>query len=81
MKKKIYGAAIAVAIAAFGVFNLNIKADTNNVSILTMDNIEALADGESDTELCKEYCEVQYGYLCWIETTDRYLYCNDKWAK
>ncbi len=47
MKKKILGAVTAIAIAVTVAFNLNVNADTNELSALTMGNIEALASGES----------------------------------
>ena len=47
MKRKIYGAVAAIAIAGMVAFNLNINADTNGLSALTMDNIAALASGAS----------------------------------
>jgi len=47
MKKKFFGVATAIAIAAMVTLNLNINVDTNEVSALTMSNIEALANGES----------------------------------
>lgn len=38
-------------------FNLNINADTNELSALTMDNIEALANGEDGgTVTCSNSC-------------------------
>ena len=41
MKKKILGAVTAIAIAVTVAFNLNVNADTNELSALTMGNIEA----------------------------------------
>lgn len=57
MKKKILGAVAVIAIAAMAAFNLNINADANELSALTIDNIEALADGEGGgTSTCSNSC-------------------------
>ena len=45
MKKKILGAIAAIAIAAMVAVNVNFNADVNELSALTMSNIEALASG------------------------------------
>ena len=47
MKKKILGAIAAIAIAAMVTVNVNFNADVDELSALTMSNIEALASGES----------------------------------
>lgn len=44
MKKKIFGG-IAVAAIAFAIaFNLSVKQDSNKLSALALDNVEALAE-------------------------------------
>lgn len=47
MKKKIFGVAVAIAITPIAALNLNLNVGTNELSALTMENIVALADGES----------------------------------
>ncbi|WP_118194494.1 NVEALA domain-containing protein [Albibacterium indicum] len=46
MKKKILGAVAATAFAAVMALNLNVGIGANETSALTMNNIEALANGE-----------------------------------
>lgn len=59
MKKKFFGAAVAIAIAAMAAFNLNINADTNQLSALSMENIVALADGENTGKYSYVNCDGQ----------------------
>lgn len=58
MKKKILGAIAAIAIAAMVAVNVNFNADVNELSALTMSNIEALAGGETGggTTTCSNQC-------------------------
>lgn len=78
MKKKSFGAAAAIAIAAMAAFNLNINAETNELSDLTMGNIEALADGESGNGNCQKNCKVKLNYLCITTNGDNKGYiCAD----
>lgn len=55
MKKKIYGAVAVVAIVAMAAFNMNVIADNNEFSALTMNNVAALASGEADSKKYKCY--------------------------
>jgi hypothetical protein len=43
MKKKIFGSLIVIAIAAVAVFNLNLNTQENDLSALSLANVEALA--------------------------------------
>ncbi len=47
MKKKILGAVAIIAIVAMAAFNMNVSADNNEFSALTLSNVEALASGEN----------------------------------
>jgi len=49
MKKKILGGIIFVAIMAIATFNINLNLENSKQSLLTLANIEALAQGESGT--------------------------------
>lgn len=46
MKKHVLTATLTIAIATLAAFNLNIEKDNNDISNLTINNIEALATGE-----------------------------------
>ena len=78
MKKKILGASAAMALVAVVAFNLNFKSDSNELSALNMDNIEALASGETgggkvcyNTITSKEGSRVFYCPACdWVDGTD-----------
>ena len=49
MKKKILGGIAAVAIAAIAALNINVNLEENNkLSILALNDLEALAGGESN---------------------------------
>jgi hypothetical protein len=49
MKKIIFGSIAVLAIAATIVFNVNLNAQSEKLSDVSLANVEALADGESDT--------------------------------
>lgn len=66
MKKKIFGVVTAIVIAATVAFSMNINSDANEFSALTMENIEALASGESgggtNYNICYLSSKVRTGY-------------------
>ncbi|WP_118194491.1 NVEALA domain-containing protein [Albibacterium indicum] len=86
MKKKILTASAAIVVALFAAINLNIKKDDNNISMLTMNNIEALATGEEDDkETCyntittKEGSQVRYCQTCeFVDGTYAWNSSSDK---
>lgn len=43
MKKKIFGGITVLAIAAMAAFNLNLNTQENDMSLLSLANVEALA--------------------------------------
>jgi hypothetical protein len=49
MKKKIFGGIAVLAITAVAVVNVNLGAKSNDLSDVSLANIEALASGESGT--------------------------------
>lgn len=66
MKKKILGSLTVIAIVAMTVLNMNLNAEKNEFSALTMDNVEASADSEtvynsSNTHILREWF---WRYLC-----------------
>jgi hypothetical protein len=77
MKKKIFGAAIAVTIAAIATLNTNFITKANKFSAVTLSNVEALADGESGgstecwkTITSKSGSKVMYCGTCdWVDGT------------
>ncbi|GHT65315.1 hypothetical protein AGMMS50239_24790 [Bacteroidia bacterium] len=53
MKKIILSGAALLAIAAGAVFNVNLNSQSNNLSAMTLANVEALAQGEGvNVETC-----------------------------
>lgn len=65
MKKRIYGAVTVFAIVALAAFNMNVIADNNELSALSLSNIEALASGESggtNYNVCYSTSKVRTGY-------------------
>jgi hypothetical protein len=52
MKKKTFGSLIVIAIVAVAIFNLNLNTQENDLSALSLANVEALA-GENDTDTRK----------------------------
>jgi hypothetical protein len=50
MKKKILGGIAISAIAAVAAFNMNLGLKKNDLSAISLANMEALADGESPKE-------------------------------
>lgn len=79
MKNKILGAAAAMTLAAVVAFNLNFNSGSNELSALNMDNIEALATGESGSSgNCQKNCKVKLNYLCITTNGDNKGYkCAD----
>lgn len=74
MKIKFLGAIAAITIATMVAFNLNINSDTNELSALTMNNIEALASGESGTSMkCEgdgsKWCPLSSSYVYKVTTS------------
>jgi len=69
MKKKIFGAAVVVAIAAGAMINVNLNK-VSNKGDLALANVEALASGETiSTYLCRTppniYCANESGLILW----------------
>ncbi len=66
MKKRILGAVAVGAIVAMAAFNMNVSADNNDFSALTLSNVEALASGESGSgsnyNICYSSSKVRTGY-------------------
>ncbi|WP_080904340.1 NVEALA domain-containing protein [Parabacteroides sp. Marseille-P3160] len=60
MKKKIFGGLAVLAIAAMAAFNVNLSAQEENLSTISLANVEALAGGEGEDFLCTysyaDYC-------------------------
>jgi hypothetical protein len=54
MKKKILGGIAVLAIAAVAVMNVNLSSKSNDLSDVSLANIEALASGERENSVtCK----------------------------
>jgi hypothetical protein len=69
MKKKIFGGIAFAAVALAVAFNLNISK-SNNLSLLSMNSIEALAS-ESSNDLFTPttiYCKITIGDNTWMES-------------
>jgi hypothetical protein len=79
MKKKIFASLIVIAIAAVAAFNVNLSLNQeNDMSVLALANIEALAQNESGgTVYCEKACFSAMGFYCLLETSTAYIYCND----
>ncbi len=70
MKKKILGGIAFAAVALTIAFNLNISK-SNNLSLLSMNGIEAMASSESSDDLFTPttiYCKITMGDNVWWET-------------
>jgi hypothetical protein len=52
MKKKIFGFIAVLAIAALAAFNVNVNSQENGLSDISMENIEALASEDTNSN-CK----------------------------
>jgi len=55
MKIKILGSTIVVIIALAIAFNINLNAGGDQLSLLNLSNIQALADPEGNNEKCDKY--------------------------
>ena len=65
MKKRIFGAALLVAIAVAAGWNYNQSINEVPLSDLALDNAEALAQGETDWGNCTYYgCIVDFSSTC-----------------
>lgn len=68
MKKKLIGAVALVAIVAIvamAAFSLNLNTENNELPALTLDNVEALASGESGGGgRCYQHCKLKLNYIC-----------------
>jgi hypothetical protein len=53
MKKKIFGSLIVIAIAAVAAFNVSFNSQSDSLSAMTLANIEALAQNETNNN---PYC-------------------------
>lgn len=62
MKKKILGALLVVGIAAGAAFNVNMNSDRNELSLLSLANVEALA-GENEKDKKYRY-DIQHHVEC-----------------
>jgi hypothetical protein len=69
MKKKIFGGIAFAAVALAIAFNLNISK-SNNLSLLSMNSIEALASESSNDKFTPTtiYCKIISGGREWWET-------------
>jgi len=74
MKKKIFGGIAILAIAAMAAFNVTMNTQNENLSDLSLANVEALAQtsGETVYVTCSSSC--RGGGQCWI-------YFNDPFTK
>ena len=63
MKKKIFGAAVVVAIAAGAMINVNLNK-VSNKGDLALANVEALAQSEGVTITCNASCSGPG--VCWV---------------
>ena len=52
MKKKIFGGIAVIAIAGAMALSVSLNAKNNNLSSISLANVEALANGEFDVALC-----------------------------
>jgi len=81
MKKKIFGAAVVVAIAVGAMINVNLNK-VSNKGDLALANVEALADSEASTGGYQSMMIVDQGtssgcrngYFCSIQKFDVYCY-------
>jgi hypothetical protein len=82
MKKKILGGIAVMAIAAVTAFNVNFTTQDNNLSDISLANVEALAQNESGTggKTCyktvttKDSSKIFYCGTCsWVDGTDSWV--------
>ena len=73
MKKRILSGVAVMAIATIAAFNLNLNVENQELSLLNLANVEALAEGEhGNDDLCAMstitwMCRANYGYACYCE--------------
>lgn len=63
MKKKILGGIVVIGMVAIAMLNLNINVTSSEFSPLSMNNVEALADGESGSYIP---CVTENGRICFF---------------
>lgn len=78
MKKKILFGVAALAIATVAAFNVNVKTKNDNISLLSLSNIEALAQ-ESGTPAGRCYIVQYFGdygnkIFCTTDTNEEKIY-------
>lgn len=73
MKKKIYGIAGGLIIATCLALNVNLNADQESASFLSLSNIEALASDESDD------CNYKNGYKAFDDASGGAYNCCKEW--
>jgi len=66
MKKKIFGGIVILAIAAMAAFNVNMNTQNENLSDLSLANVEALAQSE---DLTQRPCPTKGG-TCFVSVGD-----------
>lgn len=71
-KVKIWRAIMTIIIGAMVGLHLNLNTDTNNIAVLTLDNIEALASSEDDTVHGVVECVGSGSLYCYI--TNKSIY-------
>ena len=67
MKKKLISAAFVVAIALTAGYNVYNSQNKVALSDLALDNVEALASGESSPNDCIHLCNEDFRYTCIID--------------
>ena len=80
MKKKLMS---LVAIAAIGLSVWRYSENQNSVefSDLALANVEALANGETDSEHCDRLCSYAPNFYCLLESSSAYIYCFSKYPR
>ena len=79
MKKVLFGLTV-IAIATLGVVKAIDVNETNSLSNLQLENVEALADAEPGAGDCVRVCEQAWGYYCAIayrSNLSEVYYCLD----
>lgn len=78
MKKKVIISVVLAAFVAFAGYNVYVsKSEKTQMATLTLENVEALADGEGDPN-AKYECRLYLTRICTAGNKDRYFYRTAK---
>jgi hypothetical protein len=78
MKKYILSGIAVLAVATVVALNVSLNSQSEELSDLSLANVEALANGESFEEvLCSAWCQIYLGYECNVMTPSWWLRCVD----